>query len=200
MRPTSASVVLPVAAAPPEVLHSRVEHQVVGLRGEQFTVKHSCSPASSSIDPERTEEITSVPPDVKMMSSAFPPTILATFSLASVIMALALAPTTQIIYTPVRKKQHSETNLETTCFSLTTFIKCLLVEASLTCDVTAARVPPGVLERLRNHPDHLWFQRSRGVVVHVDPVFEHPFNWTFTELDSERMSETASYLSRFISE
>lgn len=35
---------------------------------------------------------TSVPPDVKMMSSAFPPTILATFSLDWLIIALALVP------------------------------------------------------------------------------------------------------------
>lgn len=36
--------------------------------------------------------ITSVPPDVKMMSSTFPPTILATFSLDWLIIALALVP------------------------------------------------------------------------------------------------------------
>lgn len=37
--------------------------------------------------------ITSVPPDVKIISSALPPTILATFSLDWLIIALALAPT-----------------------------------------------------------------------------------------------------------
>lgn len=50
----------------------------------------------SIIKPEQksapTVQITSVPPDVKMMSSALPPTILATFSLDWLIIALAFAP------------------------------------------------------------------------------------------------------------
>lgn len=75
-----------------------------------------------------TVMITSVPPDVKMMSSAFPPTILATFSLDWWIIALALAPRNKkdlyknyflrynivswALRRKIRDKQHEEINLE----------------------------------------------------------------------------------------
>lgn len=93
-------------AAPPVVLQSRVEHQVVGLKqGGPPLSKIILQTAANKwewlcvvsflmlfLRHKKTWRFTSVPPEVKMMSSALPPTILATFSLAWLMMALALMP------------------------------------------------------------------------------------------------------------
>lgn len=80
------------SAALPEVLHGCVEDQVVGLRERSQRSEHQAPAQYLLIFSLTYSWITSVPPEVKMISSALPPTILATFSLDWLIIALALAP------------------------------------------------------------------------------------------------------------
>lgn len=82
MRKAVASILVPFTslcspAAPPEVLYGSVEHQVIGLKEGLFDMNQRCMCNKATV----TVMITSVPPDAKMMSSALPPTIFATFSL-----------------------------------------------------------------------------------------------------------------------
>lgn len=75
-----------------------------------------------------------------------------------------------------------------------------------TCWVAAAGIPPGILEGFGNGLNHLWFQWSSCIVVHIDSIKKTLERFlrdsvllvTFTRVSFK--TDRRSYLVDFISE